>query len=103
MTTPLAERITKLAAAFIFQDKKPVKAAAHGGEGKPKKHPKPAVSHEKSRNQFLVRVPGAKSQSFGYTGGAGVQKKAESDAWAHLLAKCREMGLEAPKKAKGKP
>ena len=100
LTTPLAERISKFVVPFILQDQKSDKGAAHGSGDKQKKQPKPSVSHEKSRSQYLVRVPGAKSQSFGYTGGPETQKKAERDAWACLLEKCRTVGLDPPKKAK---
>ena len=97
--TTLAERISKIAVLFILQDQKSDKGAAHKGGDKRQKHPKPCVSHEKSRSQYLVRVPGAKSQSFGYTGGQGAQKKACSLAWACLVEKCRTVGLDPPKKA----
>ena len=104
LTTPLAERISKFVVPFILQDQKSDKGAAHKGGDKQKKHPKPSVSHERSRSQYLVRVPGAKSQSFGYTGGQGAQKKACSLAWACLVEKCRTVGLDPPKKATdGKP
>lgn len=51
------------------------------------------VSHEKSRNQFLVRLPGAPSRTFRYDATSGSVATTHKKALSWARARCKELGI----------
>ena len=67
---------------------------------KPGKKGKMEISHEKSRSQYLGRLPGQPSKAFKYDGSHASKRKAEASAREWCRSWCKEQRLPIPPKFK---